>query len=710
MTAKTYSITNVGETIIASLTFTFTNPSQLTSHANFSRIKDGEPTDFTGSSYTITDLNIIPSENVVFSMNYTSNDCSSCDIYTPSVDVTGISNFGSNAKLITNSVEVQTVDFIAYPASGKAPVTVSFIDKSVNNPISWAWDFTNNGSVDSTLQNPTYTYTDPGTYSVKLTTTNADGSCSITKTDLIVVYPLVVDFVGTPLSGEAPLTVQFTDLTTGELYGQWFWVFNYPDGPPPTSLFIDSTQQNPTWTFYDPGVYNVFFQVYLGNYATFEAESIVKYDYITVTGPAAPEADFTAEPLSGKAPLTVNFTDLSTNNPNFWLWYISGNINVPNTNDQNPSWIYTEPGVYSIKLTVSNNSGSDTLVKTDYITVLPPDPMILVFDTSKTSGSPTAGIMLGGIVNVEVDWDDGTIETFTSTGLKSHTYATGGIYTVKVSGQLTQFGLLESNPYAANLTSVVSWGDVAIVNMYYTFNDCVNLTSVPNNLPSTVTNCEGMFANAISFNQNINSWNVSNVTNMSAMFIFADSFNQPLNSWNTSNVTDMRFMFSQATLFNQNINDWDVSNVTTMIRMFFYAESFNQPLNNWNVSNVTRMDLMFEGALVFNQPLSNWNVGNVTNINSMFSNAYAFNQSLNTWNVSNVTLMSAVFDQAAAFNQPLNNWNVSNVTIMTSMFRGASSFNQNISNWCVSLIPTEPTWFAEPTFSLSNRPVWGTCP
>ena len=66
----------------------------------------------------------------------------------------------------------------------------------------------------------------------------------------------------------------------------------------------------------------------------------------------------------------------------------------------------------------------------------------------------------------------------------------------------------------------------------------------------------------------------------------AVSFNQPLNNWNVSNVTDMRRMFCAAESFNQPLNNWNVSNVEDMEGMFAVAQSFNQPLNNWNVSNV----------------------------------------------------------------------------------------------------------------------------
>ena len=78
-------------------------------------------------------------------------------------------------------------EFSATPTSGTAPLTVSFTDASTNAPTSWAWDFDNNGSVDSTARNPVHTYASAGTYSVTLTASNSAGSDPITKANLISV-------------------------------------------------------------------------------------------------------------------------------------------------------------------------------------------------------------------------------------------------------------------------------------------------------------------------------------------------------------------------------------------------------------------------------------------------------------------------------------------------------------------------------------------
>src|SRR5690606_11112515 len=75
-------------------------------------------------------------------------------------------------------------DFTADVTSDYAPLTVHFTELS-KRATSWAWDFDNNGTVDSTEQNPTYTYPTSGTYSVTLTVSSALSSNSTTKTDYI---------------------------------------------------------------------------------------------------------------------------------------------------------------------------------------------------------------------------------------------------------------------------------------------------------------------------------------------------------------------------------------------------------------------------------------------------------------------------------------------------------------------------------------------
>ncbi len=82
-----------------------------------------------------------------------------------------------------------------------------------------------------------------------------------------------------------------------------------------------------------------------------------------------PVANFVGSPTSGDAPLTVSFTDQSTNNPTSWSWdFGDGGTSTA----QNPSHTYNSAGTYTVKLTATNDCGSDTQTKVDYITVTEP--------------------------------------------------------------------------------------------------------------------------------------------------------------------------------------------------------------------------------------------------------------------------------------------------------------------------------------------------
>ena len=102
-----------------------------------------------------------------------------------------------------------------------------------------------------------------------------------------------------------------------------------------------------------------------------------------------PTADFTASPTSGYAPLTVQFTDTSTGNPAQWQWDVN-NDGVVDYTVQNPTHTYSSPGTYSVRLTVSNPGGSDTRIKTGYITVNAP-PTTNIYLVANKDGSLQQG-------------------------------------------------------------------------------------------------------------------------------------------------------------------------------------------------------------------------------------------------------------------------------------------------------------------------------
>jgi PKD repeat protein len=87
-------------------------------------------------------------------------------------------------------------------------------------------------------------------------------------------------------------------------------------------------------------------------------------------GGTAPVADFMGVPTSGEAPLLVNFTDMSTGDPaDSWAWDF-GDLGTSTL--QNPSHVYAAARTYTVSLTATNASGSDTETKVGYIVVTPP--------------------------------------------------------------------------------------------------------------------------------------------------------------------------------------------------------------------------------------------------------------------------------------------------------------------------------------------------
>ncbi|MBN1997511.1 PKD domain-containing protein [candidate division KSB1 bacterium] len=241
--------------------------------------------------------------------------------------------------------------FSAVPKSGEWPLRVQFSDSSTGDITTWFWDF--GDSAASLLQNPLHIYKKTGRYAVRLTVRGPGGGDSVEKKDYIVVTDPILQagFTAQPLSGVMPLSVQFTDTSRGPAEN-WLWRFG--DGEA-------SYEKNPMHIFKDHGLFSITLVV--ESYAGID--SLTKKDYIHVT-PAIPEAYFSAEPLIGHVPLTVQFQDSSKGLIEFWQWDFGDSTK---SNVQNPGHTYILPGLYSIRLTVSGPGGKDTFIRPGYIRV-----------------------------------------------------------------------------------------------------------------------------------------------------------------------------------------------------------------------------------------------------------------------------------------------------------------------------------------------------
>jgi PKD repeat protein len=249
------------------------------------------------------------------------------------------------------------VDFYSATQSGTAPLRVSFFDRSEGTPpLRYLWDF-GDGST-SFEQNPTHTYATNGKYSVSLTVTNSFGQDTQTLPGFIGIGdPPVPQFSVSPSGGNVPLTVVFTDRTTGGA-GSWRWDFG--DG-------TSATVQNPAHTYTKPGIYTVTLSVT----NAFGREQITQSALINAG--VIPDAEFIAETRQGDPPLTVRFRDFSSGRPLAWLWNFGDGTT---STEKDPVHTYTKEGYYTTSLHIANAFGSDSLTRPDHIIVGNPVPPV----------------------------------------------------------------------------------------------------------------------------------------------------------------------------------------------------------------------------------------------------------------------------------------------------------------------------------------------
>jgi hypothetical protein len=126
------------------------------------------------------------------------------------------------------------------------------------------------------------------------------------------------------------------------------------DGSFPSAYMLSGA--NVAWSIFDPNIFSD---------PTPRWQMIVDFNAVA----AAPTADFTGTPLTGTTPLSVTFTDASTDTPTSWLWERNnGSGWATFSTSQNPTASFTQ-GTWSVRLTATNADGSDTLTRADYIVV-----------------------------------------------------------------------------------------------------------------------------------------------------------------------------------------------------------------------------------------------------------------------------------------------------------------------------------------------------
>lgn len=247
-------------------------------------------------------------------------------------------------------------NFSASAVSGCAPVVVQFTDLSTGNPTQWQWDLGN--GVTSSLQHPSATYFNPGTYHIKLVVKKDNNGDSLVKSEMITVHPNpVVQLNASDSAGCFPFPVQFTDQTTTATGTLQKWQWDFGDGKL-------SSEKDPLHVYHTAGNFTVALHV-TNSFGC--SQTLTKSQFIKVTDGVT--AGFTNNVIgSCKAPVTVNFTNTSTGPGALtYLWNFGDGSQ---STDKNPSHTYTQSGSFTVYLvTISPQGCIDTIRKESLISI-----------------------------------------------------------------------------------------------------------------------------------------------------------------------------------------------------------------------------------------------------------------------------------------------------------------------------------------------------
>jgi PKD repeat protein len=261
--------------------------------------------------------------------------------------------------------------------------------------------------------------------------------------------PIAADFSADLSSGTAPLSVGFTDASTGGAKG---WLWDFGDGQ-------TDTGRNPVHVYANAGTY----QVTLTVTGSAGVNSRSRAGFVTVI-PAAPVAEFKAATTSGGPPLTVAFSDTSVGVVTGWQWDFgdSGQSSL-----QNPVHVYAGAGTYSVKLDVTGPGGSNSRTHANYITVIPVAPAAVSISAPSQNasyGAPadvaiTANAIAGtGATVSRVEFFQGSTLIGTSTSAPygfTWTGVAAGSYTLTARVTDSAGATAISAPVVVNVTSKV---------------------------------------------------------------------------------------------------------------------------------------------------------------------------------------------------------------------------------------------------------------
>jgi len=337
-------------------------------------------------------------------------------------------------------------------------------------------------------------------------------------------------------------------------------------------------------------------------------------------------------------------------------------------------------------------------------------PSLAEFTINTTASPQDFTFYLNTPSNLVVEWGDGTSDdTFTTTGNKTHSYASAGDHTLKIkSGTAVRvaFGASSCTPLRLKAVTQAISASLGVTSAQDMFKGCNNCTSWAtaffDSASANITNMSDTLNGCTTFNESVSGWNTAKVTTMLGTFGSCAAFNQSLANFDTAKVTNMNYLLSGCSVFNGSVANFNTANVTEMKYMFEVCKVFNQSVASFNTAKVTTMQSTFSDCWAFNQDVSNFNTANVTNISSMFWGCKVFNQSVASFNTAKVTTMGGIFRGCSVFNQDVSTFNTALVQSMQEMFQDCTAFNQDVSGWTVTALTGASNMLYHSAFAKTN--------
>ncbi|HVM61683.1 MAG TPA: PKD domain-containing protein [Verrucomicrobiae bacterium] len=202
-----------------------------------------------------------------------SHTYSTAGTYTVTEIVSGLGGATTNTFVNYITALVSSASFTATPTSGVAPLAVTFADESLGAITNWYWSFGDGATTNASTTVVRHTYAAPGTYTVTEIVSGPDGAITSTVPNCITATwpPPLAGFTAAPTGGAAPLSVVFSDASSGGPVTVWSWDF----GDNSTGILATSTVSH---TYSAAGNYTVT-ETVSGPGGT---SAVTRYNYITV--------------------------------------------------------------------------------------------------------------------------------------------------------------------------------------------------------------------------------------------------------------------------------------------------------------------------------------------------------------------------------------------------------------------------------------------